>query len=83
MKLLIPLDKVKTESSKIIGVDRHPDVSIDTETFSATGRDEVFSESSRWRIVLGCFPLCSVTVLTDAEVGEGSDILDLRLLILQ
>jgi len=47
MKLLIPLDKVKTESSKIIGVDRHPDVSIDTETFSATGRDEVFSESSR------------------------------------
>jgi len=42
LKLLIPLEKSKTESSRVIGVDQHPYVSIDTKTFPATGRDKVW-----------------------------------------
>jgi len=40
VKLSILLDKGKTETSRVIGIDRHLDVSIDTDSFSSIGKDE-------------------------------------------
>jgi len=46
VRLSIPFDKGKTVSSRTIGVDRHPDVSIDTKVFFATGDGLAFAEHS-------------------------------------
>jgi len=46
MKFLIQLDTGITASSRLIGVGRHPVVSIDTEGFSATGESLALDECS-------------------------------------
>ena len=64
------VDSTRQRKNRVIGVDRHPGVSIDTDSFSAIENDEGRADRSRESIGLTCFPLRSVTTLIEAEVGE-------------